>query len=42
MKYTERVLSDLQNKYPYQPEFLQAAREVLESIAPAVDQNEAL
>lgn len=42
MKYTERVLSDLQNKYPYQPEFLQAAREVLESIAPAVDQNENL
>lgn len=42
MKYTERVLSDLQKKYPYQPEFLQAAREVLESIAPAVEQNEAL
>ena len=42
MKYTERILSDLQNKYPYQPEFLQAAREVLESIAPAVDQNESL
>lgn len=40
MKYTERVLFGLQNKYPYQPEFLQAAREVLESISPAVDQNE--
>ena len=42
MKYTERVLSSLEAKYPYQPEFLQAAHEVLESIAPAVEQNEAL
>lgn len=42
MKYTERVLSELQTKYPYQPEFLQAAKEVLDSIAPAVEKNEAL
>lgn len=42
MKYTERILSELQSKYPYQPEFLQAAREVLESIVPAVEKNELL
>lgn len=42
MKYTERILSELQSKYPYQPEFLQAAREVLESIVPAVEKNEFL
>ena len=42
MKYTERILSELQSKYPYQSEFLQAAREVLESIVPAVEKNELL
>ena len=42
MKYTERVLASLEARYPHQPEFLQAAREVLESIAPAVEKHEAL
>lgn len=42
MNYTERTLKALEEKYPYQPEFLQAAREVLDSIAPAILRNEAL
>ena len=42
MKYIDRVLEDLKKKYANQPEFLQAAREVLDSIAPAVEKNEAL
>ena len=40
MKYIDRVYADLQKKYANQPEFLQAVREVLESIAPAVEKNE--
>ena len=40
MKYIDRVYADLQKKYAEQPEFLQAVREVLESIAPAVEKNE--
>ena len=42
MKYIERVLAELNKKYANQPEFLQAAREVLDSIAPAVEKNETL
>ena len=42
MKYIDRVYADLQKKYAEQPEFLQAVREVLESIAPAVEKNEAI
>ncbi len=42
MKYIDRVYADLQKKYAGQPEFLQAVREVLESIAPAVEKNEEL
>ena len=42
MKYIERVLAELNKKYADQPEFLQAAREVLDSIAPAVEKNEAV
>ncbi len=42
MKYIDRVYADLQKKYADQPEFLQAVREVLESIAPAVEKNEAI
>ncbi len=42
MKYIDRVFEDLKKKYANQPEFLQAAREVLDSIAPAVEKNEAL
>ena len=39
MSYTERVLAELNERYADQPEFLQAADEVLTSIAPAVDSN---
>ncbi len=42
MKYIDRVYADLQKKYAGQPEFLQAVREVLESISPAVEKNEEL
>ncbi|MCH5315400.1 MAG: NADP-specific glutamate dehydrogenase [Eubacterium sp.] len=37
MTYSERVYSDLKAKNPNQPEFLQAAEEVLEALAPIVD-----
>ena len=40
MKYIDRVYADLQKKYADQPEFLQAVREVLESISPAIEKNE--
>ena len=39
MSYTQRVLAELNERYADQPEFLQAADEVLTSIAPAVDAN---
>jgi len=47
MSYVEKVLADLIAKNPGQPEFIQAATEVLESIAPVVNndpkyQNEGL
>ena len=41
MTYTERVIADLRERYADQPEFIQAADEVLTSIAPAVDGNPA-
>ena len=34
MKYSERVLEELKKNNPYQPEFIQAATEVLESLSP--------
>ena len=37
MKYSERVLEELKKNNPYQPEFIQAATEVLESLSPVVD-----
>jgi len=37
--YIERVLKDLKTKNPDQPEFLQAAREVLESLTPVLDKH---
>lgn len=37
MTYTERVIAELHERYADQPEFIQAADEVLTSIAPAVD-----
>ncbi|MDY2778191.1 MAG: NADP-specific glutamate dehydrogenase [Collinsella sp.] len=41
MSYTERVIEDLRERYADQPEFIQAAEEVLLSIAPAVDADPA-
>ncbi len=38
-KYVEDVLTALQARNPGEPEFLQAAREVLESLAPALERN---
>ena len=37
MSYSERVLADLKERYADQPQFIQAATEVLETIQPAVD-----
>ena len=37
MSYTQRVIDDLRERYADQPEFLQAATEVLETIEPAVE-----
>ena len=37
MSYSQRVLDELKERYADQPEFIQAATEVLETIQPAVD-----
>ncbi len=37
MTYTERVLAELKDRYPEQPEFIQAATEVLGTLQPALD-----
>ena len=37
MSYSEKVMAQLEERYPEQPEFLQAAREVLATIQPALD-----
>lgn len=39
MTYIEEVYANLKQKYRYEPEFLQAAKEVLDSIAPCVERN---
>lgn len=39
MTYSEKVLADLKAKNPDQPEFIQAATEVLEALAPVVDND---
>lgn len=39
MSYSDQVLNALKARYPYQPEFLQAAEEILVSLQPALDQN---
>jgi glutamate dehydrogenase (NADP+) len=39
MGYAERVLSDLKSRYPWEKEFLQAATEILESLALVVDKD---
>ena len=37
MTYTERVLAELKDRYPEQPEFIQAATEILGTLQPALD-----
>ncbi len=37
MTYSERILAELKERYPEQPQFIQAATEVLETIQPALD-----
>ena len=37
MNYSERVVKDLESRYAGQPEFIQAAREVLLTLQPAID-----
>ena len=37
MTYTERVLDELKTRYPEQPEFLQAATEILGTLQPCID-----
>ena len=39
MSYSEKVLSSLKARYPYQPEFLQAAEEILTTLQPCLDTN---
>ena len=39
MTYTEKVLADLRAKNPDQPEFIQAATEVLDALAPVVNND---
>ena len=39
MSYVDRVLDDLKARYKDQPEFLQTAEEVLDSLRPIIDQN---
>lgn len=41
MSYSQQVLSDLSARYAYQPEFLQAVQEVLNTLQPALDKNPA-
>ena len=40
MGYTDEVLKKVEERYPFEPEFLQAVREVLESLKPAIEANE--
>ena len=42
MSYVERVLTSVQKKYSYQPEFLQAVSEVFESLDKVITKNEKL
>lgn len=39
MDYINSVLTNINKKFPYEPEFLQATKEVLESIRPCVEKN---
>ena len=40
MSYVDEVIQSLEEKNPAQPEFLQAVKEVLESLRVVIEQNE--
>ena len=40
MSYADEVYKKVEEKYSYEPEFLQAVKEVLESLKPAIEANE--
>ena len=40
--YAQRVLDDLKVRYAHEPEFIQAATEILTTLKPAIDKNEAI
>ena len=40
MKYIEEVIEQVKKDHPDQPEFLQAVKEVLESLEPIISKNE--
>ena len=42
MSYVEEVYAQLEKKHAYEPEFLEAAKRVLETIAPIAEANEEL
>ena len=42
MGYVDEVLAKVKEKNASEPEFLQAAEEVLESLRPVIDANEAV
>ena len=39
MSYTQKVLSELKARFPYQPEYLQAVEEVLNTLQPLMDKD---
>ena len=39
MSYSQKVLDNLKAKYPHQPEFLQAAEEILTTLQPCLDKE---
>ena len=41
MSYAQRVLDDLKVRYAHEPEFIQAATEILTTLKPVIDRNEA-
>ena len=40
MSYVDEVLARVEEKNPAQPEFLQAVKEVLESLRPVIEREE--
>ena len=40
MSYVSEVYQELEKKHPYEAEFLEAAKRILESLSPIVEANE--